>query len=87
MKIISWWYRIGNSDHILLKEVLLVHQREQTSWFQHLSDTLVELGVNVADPPTLSREVLLTKLQLHYKNARVNTVGNTSKLGVLKACI
>ena len=28
MKVISWWYRIGNSDHISLKEALLVHQRE-----------------------------------------------------------
>ena len=88
MKVIDWWRKISNTDHILLKEALLIHQREQTPWFHHLSDTLAELGCNTEDPNSLalSREVIYTKLEQQYKQDIIHTVGNTAKLGVLRTC-
>ena len=88
MKVIDWWRKIYNTDHILLKEALLIHQREQTPWFYHLSDTLAELGCNAEDPNSLalSREVIYTKLEQQYKQDIIHTVGNTAKLGVLRTC-
>ena len=85
MKVIDWWRKISNTDHILLKEALLIHQREQTPWFHHLSDTLAELGCNAEDPNSLalSREVIYTKLE---QQDIIHTVGNTAKLGVLRTC-